>query len=159
MKINPEHINIRTKYQSGDIGKITKMHGELYKFGVYFESYVAETLADFYRNMDAEKECVWLAEYKEEVIGSIALKNTDDWAQLRYFLINPEFRGIGLGKRMINLFMDFMTNTGYSKSFLLTESQLKIAAHLYGQFGYQYVSKRETDYGLEEIRYEKYLSI
>ena len=88
------------------------------------------------------------------IVGSICLKQTDDWAQLRYLLLDERVRGIGLGKRMIELFMAFMKECGYKKSFLLTEKQLNTAANLYEKLGYRYVSSTFTDFGLEERRYE-----
>jgi len=151
-------IKVRTDYQAGDMGYITYMHGQFYDFGLDFECYVAETLADFYRQMDPQRERFWIAEHEDKVIGTIALKNTDGQAQLRYFLIDPTYRGLGLGNRLLSLFMDFMKGAGYQSSFLLTEKQLDTAAYLYEKLGYQYVSSRETDYGLVELRYEMVLS-
>lgn len=154
MNLSLEDIKFRTNFQNGDIGYIIWMHGQNYDFGLEFELYVATTLADFYKNMDDEKEQIWIAEHDEKIIGTIALKNTDGQAQLRYFLINKDYRGIGLGKKMMNLFFDFMKSKGYHSSFLLTEEQLKTATHLYEKFGYKFISARSTDFGLVERRYE-----
>ncbi len=157
MKITLENIKFRTEFQNGDIGYITWMHGDNYDFGLSFEIYVAQTLSDFYKNMDHSKERVWIAEHNEKIIGTIALKNTDGQAQLRYFLIDDEYRGIGLGNKMMTLFLDFMKAKGYRSSFLLTEEQLKTATHLYEKFGYRFVAANETDFGLVERRYELHL--
>ncbi|WP_020527583.1 GNAT family N-acetyltransferase [Flexithrix dorotheae] len=154
MKPTLENINIRTNYKAGDIGYLTYMHGRFYDFDSSFEFYVAETLAAFYKNMDPEKERFWVAENEEKIVGTIALKNTDNFAQLRYFLIDPEFRGIGLGKKLMDLFMEFFRQSNYKSSFLLTEARLQTAAHIYGKYGYQYVSSNQTDFGLVEKRYE-----
>ncbi len=154
MKPTPEDIRIRTAYKPGDIGYITYMHGLLYDFGPFFEVYVADSLAAFYKNMDSSRERVWIAEHDDRIIGSIALKDTDNAAQLRYFLIHPDYRGIGLGNRMMELFTAFMKHCEYTSSFLLTEKQLEVAAKLYTKYGYHYVSSQETDFGLVEMRYE-----
>lgn len=159
MKAKLSDIKIRSEYQAGDIGALTLMHGLYYDFGINFEAYVAKTLSDFYLNLDPKRECYWFAEHQGDIIGHIALKNTDGWAQLRYFLIDKEYRGIGLGQQLISLFFDFMKSAGYSKSFLLTEKGLKTAAHIYEKYGYRYVSSNLTDYGLEERRYEFILPI
>ena len=158
MTKNLNEINIRTHYCGGDIGYITYMHGQFYDFGKDFEIYVADTLADFYQNMDPAKECFWIAEHQGKIVGTIALKNTDEQAQLRYFLIDPNYRGYGLGNRLLKCFMDFMRECGYTRSFLLTEKQLDTAAYLYKKLGYKHVSSRETDYGLVELRYEMALA-
>lgn len=154
MNVSLDDINIRTEYKPGDIGYITYMHGVFYEFGPPFESYVAETLGAFYKNLDSSRERFWIAEYADKIIGTIALKNTSGEAQLRYFLINPDFRGIGLGKALMDLFMDFLIESGYKSSFLLTEERLKTAAALYERYGYYYASSRPTDFGLVEMRYE-----
>lgn len=141
----------------GDIGTITRLHGILYPFGKSFEAYVASTLGEFYDTINPENERMWLATYHDRIIGSIALKNANDWAQLRYFLVAPAYRGIGLGKRLITCFSEFMKACEYTKSFLLTEEQLLTAAALYKNMGYQYASSSETSFGLTELRYELHL--
>ncbi len=152
-----QNIEIRYDYKPGDLGHIIRMHGEMYDYGKEFEVYVGETLSDYFKHQDPERERFWIAELNGWIVGSICLKETDDWAQLRYFLLDERVRGIGLGKRMIGLFMDFMKECGYQKSFLLTEKQLNTAANLYEKIGYQYVSSSKMDFGLEERRYEMVL--
>lgn len=149
-----QKIEIRHDYQAGDLGHIIRMHGEMYDYGKAFEFYVGETLSDYFKHQDPEKERFWIAELNGWIVGSICLKQTDDWAQLRYFLLDERVRGIGLGKKMMDFFMTFMKESGYRKSFLLTEKQLSTAANLYEKLGYHYVSSTATDYGLEERRYE-----
>lgn len=152
-------ITIRTSYRRGDVGYITYLHGLVYDFGTPFEIYVAQTLADFYQQMDPSKERVWIAEHHNEIVGTIALKdNKDGAAQLRYFLVRPEYRGIGLGGKLMRLFMNDLCGLGYQKSFLLTESELKVAAGIYKKYGYQYVSSSTLDFGLTEMRFELDLS-
>ena len=154
MKPVLEDIKIRTEYLPGDLGYIIYMHGKLYDFGSFFEIYVAETLAAFYKGLDPAKERVWIAEHNDSIVGTLALKNTNGVAQLRYFLIDPKYRGIGLGRKMMDLFMDFFHRKKYTSSFLLTEEQLQVAANLYGKYGYKYVSSQQTEFGLVEKRYE-----
>lgn len=157
MSLSLDHINIRHEFKPGDLGTIIQMHGRMYDFGKEFEIYVGRTLSDFYHHLNPEKERFWIAEFNGWIVGSICLKNTDDWAQLRYFLLDPRVRGIGLGKIMIEKFLSFMEECGYSKSFLLTEGQLLPAANLYEKVGYQFVSSSIMDFGLEERRYEMFL--
>ncbi len=154
MSTSWDNVTIRTELKPGDVGYLTYMHATLYDFMPEFELYVAETLSDFVKNLDQSCERIWIAEKEDQIVGSIALKKTNDFAQLRYFLLAPECRGMGLGKHMMSLFMDFMQECGYKKSFLLTESNLHTAAALYAQYGYQFKSSTVTDYGLEERRYE-----
>lgn len=149
-----EDIQIRTSYLPGDIGIITMMHGQNYGFGIHFEAYVARTIADFYEHLNPERERFWVATHQGEIVGHIALKDTKGKAQLRYFLIHKDYRGIGLGNKLMILLLGFMKEVGYQESFLLTSRSLKTAAHIYEKYGYRYISHSYTDYGLEELRYE-----
>ena len=147
-------LTIRTDYRPGDMAYMLYMHSRFYDFGFHFEMYVAESLLEFVRNLDVEKERIWIAEDQGKIVGTIALKNTDGQAQLRYFLIDPEYRGRGLGRFLINQFMAFLKKSDYQSSFLLTEDSLDTALHLYKSYGFSYVSSRDTDFGLVESRYE-----
>jgi ribosomal protein S18 acetylase RimI-like enzyme len=154
MKPDLNEITIRTFFRPGDMGYITYMHGQFYEFGTLFEVYVSETLSTFYKELNPKKERMWIAEHQGKIIGTIALKNTDDEAQLRYFLLDPAYRGIGLGKKMMDLYMEFTSKCGYKSSFLLTEKNLEAASNIYQRYGYKHVSTQETEMGVTTQRYE-----
>ena len=103
MKILLEDILIRTNLKAGDSGHVVSLHGLLYKeeynYGIAFESYVAAGLHEFHINYNSEKNRVWICEYKNEMVGFLLLIHRENnSSQLRYFIVLPEFRGIGLGK-------------------------------------------------------------
>lgn len=133
-------IIIRTTLQPGDIGYITYLHGRLYKkeydYGIQFECYVAQGLCEFYYQYDAQKDCVWIAEHNDRIVGFLLLMHRDKAAQLRYFIIEPEYRGIGLGKKLMDLYMEFLQQRGYTESYLWTTSELPTAAALYRRYGF-----------------------
>lgn len=136
-----EDINIRTEFKPGDFGYIIFRHGVVYakeyNHGVPFEMYVAEGLSEFYRNYDATKDRVWLCEHQGKLIGSLFLQNRKNKkAQLRFFFIEKIFRGIGLGKLLMNLYMDFYKKSGYTSSYLWTTDELDTAAAIYNKHGF-----------------------
>ncbi len=97
-------ITIRTELKPGDLGYVIYRHGKLYEdeynYGITFETYVALGMHDFYKNYDAEKDRVWIGEHDQKMIGFLLLMHRENnAAQLRYFYIEPEYRGIGLGKK------------------------------------------------------------
>ena|SRR6478609_5409097 len=154
-------IKIRTELKSGDIGYVVHLHGKLYNseygYGLGFESYVAKSVNEFYQQYNPKNSRVWFCEHNEKIIGFVFLMNRGDAAQLRYFLIEPGYRGIGLGKKLMELYMDFLNECGYKKSYLLTTHELPTAAHLYKNYGFQLVNEEEsTAFGkpLIEQRYE-----
>jgi GNAT superfamily N-acetyltransferase len=95
------------------------------------------------------------------MIGFLLLMDRGDAAQLRYFLIDPEYRGIGLGTKLMNLYMDFLRGCGCKKSYLWTTHELHTAISLYQKFGFKLTEeKASTTFGkpLTEQRYDLILS-
>ena len=91
------------------------------------------------------------------MIGFLLLMDRGHAAQLRYFLIVPEYRGIGLGSKLMNLYMDFLHECGYQQSYLWTTHELSTAAFLYKRHGFKLMEEKEsTAFGkpLQEQRYE-----
>ena len=115
--VKAHDICVRNEFRPGDLGYIIHMHGRLYgieyNYGVAFEMYVAQGLADFYRQYDPEKDRVWICEHGDRIVGFLLLMHREEnAAQLRYFLLDPEYSGIGLGKHLMNLYMDFLRECG-----------------------------------------------
>jgi len=154
-------ISIRTELQPGDIGYVTYMHGALYHreydYGLQFESYVAKGLCEFYERYNPHRNRIWACEHKDRIIGFLLLMDRGKAAQLRYFLIEPEYRGIGLGSKLLNLYMDFLSECGYKQSYLWTTHELTTAAALYKRLGYKLTEEKESNsFGkpLTEQRYD-----
>lgn len=160
-EVSLNDINIRTDLRSGDIGYVTYLHGILYKqeydYGIEFESYVAAGLSEFYQNYDPRRSRVWVCEHDGRMIGFLLLMDRGEAAQLRYFLIQPEYRGIGLGKKLMELYMEFFYRCGYTSSYLWTTHELETAANLYLRHGFKLTEEKEsTAFGkpLVERKYE-----
>lgn len=157
-------ISIRTELCPGDLGYVTYMHGSLYhkeyNYGLQFENYVAKGLCEFYEKYNPERNRIWACEHKDRMIGFLLLIDRGHAAQLRYFLIEPEYRGIGLGAKLMNLYMDFLHECGYGASYLWTTHELSTAAFLYQRHGFQLTEEKEsTSFGkpLREQRYDLFL--
>ncbi|MBI3579788.1 MAG: GNAT family N-acetyltransferase, partial [Ignavibacteriales bacterium] len=117
-----EDITIRTNLVPGDLGYVVYLHGALYgkeyDYGISFETYVAAGLYEFYKNYDPQKDRLWICEHNKKIIGFLLLMHRENnAAQLRYFLIMPEYRGIGLGKKLMELYMEFFLECGYQSSY------------------------------------------
>ena len=160
-KVSLDNISIRTEFQSGDIGYVTYMHGALYhkeyNYGLPFESYVAKGLCEFYEKYNPHRNRIWACEHKDRMIGFLLLMDRGESAQLRYFLIEPEYRGIGLGSKLLNLYMGFLHECGYEESYLWTTHELTTAAALYKRLGYKLTEEKESNsFGklLTEQRYD-----
>jgi len=161
MTIALNDITIRTTLQPGDIGYVVYLHGLLYKqeydYQTQFEVYVAEGLCEFYHNYNEQRDRVWIAEHQNRIVGFLLLMNRGEAAQLRYFIIAPEYRGISLGKKMMECYYSFLLECGYSSSYLWTTNELPAAASLYRRLGFTLVEEKpSTAFGKPLIE-QKYL--
>jgi N-acetylglutamate synthase-like GNAT family acetyltransferase len=159
-------ICIRTTLKPGDLGYVIYRHGKLYgdeyNYDIIFETYVALAIHEFYRNYNPEIDRVWICEHENRMVGFLLLMHRENGAaQLRFFFIEPEYRGIGLGKKLMNLYMDFLKEKGYKSSYLWTTDELPSAASLYKRHGFKLAEERQsTAFGkpLKEQRYDVILS-
>jgi GNAT superfamily N-acetyltransferase len=160
--IQLDEIRIRTDLRPGDIGYVTFMHGLVYKqeydYNIDCEIYIARGFCEFYENYDPRRDCVWVAEHKDKVVGFLLLMHREgNAAQLRYFILDPAYRGIGLGQKLTSLYMDSLRERGYKTSYLWTISELSAAAHIYKKMGFVLTEEKDsTVFGrpMKEQRYD-----
>jgi peptidyl-dipeptidase Dcp len=77
-------------------------------------------------------------------------------AQLRYFYVEPEYRGIGLGKKLMELYMEFLTSRNYASSYLWTTNELDAAASLYMRHGFRLTAEKESAAFGKSLREQRY---
>jgi GNAT superfamily N-acetyltransferase len=151
---------LRHDLKPGDLGTIIHLHGTVYAreygFDLTFEAYVAGPLAEFVRTR-TDRDRLWIAERGERIVGSIAIVGTSlREAQLRWFLVEPSARGLGLGKRLLQEAVAFSKQCGYTSVFLWTVSALTAAARLYRSVGFVKVQEMPgTQWGVVVVE-EKY---
>lgn len=138
--IKLEDITIRTDVRPGDIGYITYMHGwiygEEYGYSTAFEGYVAESFHKFLLNYNPDNDRLWCAEHNGNIVGCIGIVGHGERAQLRWFLINPHYRRIGLGKKLLQESLDFAKVKNYKSVYLDTTSDLDKAISMYTRAGF-----------------------
>jgi len=162
MQIDFKGISIRTELQNRDIGYVIYLHGLLYKkeynYSIAFEAYVAKGLYEFYSQYNPNRDRVWICEHNNSIIGFLLLMHRENnAAQLRYFILLPAYRGIGLGKKLMDLYMDWLKEHNYSNSYLWTTNEQQAAAELYKKYGFRLIEEHDsTAFGkpLKEQRYE-----
>jgi DNA-binding MarR family transcriptional regulator/GNAT superfamily N-acetyltransferase len=159
-KISLTDINIRTELKPGDMGNLIYLHAQMYAqeygYGLHFEGYVATTLHEFIEQYNPENQRVWVCEYLGKMIGFMLLMNRGKAAQLRYFIILPEYRGIGLGKKMMDLFLDFLQACRYESAYLWTTNEQQTAAYLYRKAGFKMTEEMESERFDKKVIEQKY---
>ena len=151
---------IRNDIRPGDLGSLIYLHGTLYqpiqKFDLTFEIYVAEILLPFFKH-HSERERIWIVEQNGTVKGSIAIITfSETEAQLRWFLLHPDLRGQGIGKRLVQEAVAFAKNAGYQCCHLWTTGDLKAAGHLYQSAGFRRVQSTPRVMWGAQVTEEKY---
>lgn len=137
----PPEPTIRTDLRPGDLGYLTYLHGVLYAaergWDHTFEAYVAKPLADFALQANPRSR-LWIVESGARIVGSIAIAEvSSQQAQLRWFLVHPELRGFGVGRRLVQASISFCREQGYRSVFLWTVSGLDAARRLYEAAGFE----------------------
>lgn len=155
-------IQIRAGLRPGDIGDIVRMHGEVYarEYGLdaTFEASVAETLGTLVRHgWPCEGEGIWVAEADGQRVGAVILSDEGEGlSRLRMFVLRPEHRGAGVGRRLLDGLLATARAAGYERMELDTFSELRAAAHLYRRAGFRRTSARRRLMWGREIEFERY---
>ena len=103
-----------------------------------WKKYLTEGVLAFVERYDEEKDCMLIVECDAKPKGCIAITHVEDKvAQLRYFFLEPELRGLGIGTELVNKALDFCREKKYEKVFLWTVSAQKTARRLYEKAGFE----------------------
>ena len=131
---------IRAGMRPGDLGMVVHLHGHIYaqEYGldVTFEPYVAEPLSAFARAGERAGR-IFFAERDGTMLGCVAMvRDTTGIGQLRWFILVPDARGMGLGKRLLQSALDFARTERMRAVYLWTFDELDAAIALYRRHGF-----------------------
>lgn len=132
------------------VGRVTELHAGYYHdnwdFGLYFETKVATELAQFLQSFNPARDGFWVALIDSRIIGSIAIvgeETSPQSARLRWLILDPEYKGRGLGKRLMRKAIDFCRKADFRRVYLTTFAGLDAARHLYERAGFRLIDEQE----------------
>ena len=131
---------------SGDLGWIIIRHAEIYSleygFTQEFEIYVLLGLAEYLEKSRSGSR-VWIAECGGAAAGSVGIVElAEDRAQLRWLIVEPHVRGLGVGKKLMEQAVSFCRERNYGQVLLWTLKDLHAARALYKSFGFNLVEEK-----------------
>ena len=134
-------------FRPGDIGTVIHHHGVLYAreygFNHEFDAYMALGMGRFIEDL-SDRDNLWIAEIEGRFAGSIAIVHIDEkTALLRWLIVEPKFRGRGIGGQLIHEAMRFAGEKGYDAIKLWTIDFLLSARNLYAAAGF-HLSETKT---------------
>lgn len=139
-----------SEYYPGLMSRIIEMQAKYYhkfwSFGLQYEINLANELAAFMSQYDARKDVLLYALTEDKVIGSIIIHGSEinsGEAQLRWFIMDDDYIGYGVGAKLMDKALEFCTTMNLKKVFLLTFKGLGMAKNLYERHGFEL--KRENE--------------
>ena len=126
---------------AGDIGWVVHRHGALYavEYGWdwTFEALVGQVAAEFVLNFQPGRERCWIAELDGRVAGAaFVVDKSPEIAKLRLVYVEPDARGFGISRRMLEASLAFAAAVGYQRMMLWTNRNLTAARGLYASAGF-----------------------
>ncbi len=145
MNIDPQQITIR-EIQPGDNAAIAVIiRTALQEFGaarpgtVYYDA----TTDALYQLFQKEGAAYFIAEHRGDILGGGGIYPSEglpaDTCELVKMYLQPQARGIGLGKKLIEQSLAFAQAAGYKNVYLETMPELKQALSTYAKFGFEYL--------------------
>jgi DNA-binding MarR family transcriptional regulator/GNAT superfamily N-acetyltransferase len=147
---------------AGELGWVVQRNAALYaaEYGwdETYEALVARIVADYAARADRAREAAWIAEVDGQPAGCVfcmcqsgggreargrELAQSEQVAQLRLLLVEPQARGMGIGERLVAECLAFARRAGYREIVLWTNDVLHAARRIYQRAGFELVGSQE----------------
>ncbi|MEL6978451.1 MAG: bifunctional helix-turn-helix transcriptional regulator/GNAT family N-acetyltransferase [Pseudomonadota bacterium] len=132
--------------RAADLGWVIDRHGALYAeehgFNDAFTGLVAVIAGGFLRTSKPGRSEAWIAERAGRTVGSVFVADTGEGvAQLRLLLVEPDQRGAGVGRALLDAAIGFARAAGYKELRLWTNDVLHAARRLYERAGFTLIDE------------------
>jgi len=133
-------------HRIGELGWLVHRQGLLYNqqygWNIEFEALIAGLYRDFELAPPEPPKALWIAERNGAVVGSVYVVPSDGrpgTAQLRMLYVEPQARGLGIGRILVEQCLSFGRERGYKRMRLWTQSILVPARKIYAAAGFRMV--------------------
>ena len=157
-------VTLHQGYVPGLIGQVASMHASYYSkhsgFGAAFEALVAGGMAEFVPRLENSKNATWYATKRGAIVGSVTIDSEDlgdNIAHLRWFIVDDGLRGAGLGRRFMQVVVDFCDAQKFDETHLWTFQGLDAARKLYEAFGFVLAEEQAGDQWGKEVIEQKFI--
>jgi len=145
-------VEITEGYRPGLIGTVTRHFSQHFHqangFGAAFEIKVAREMADFVSRLGAPDLAAWHAHEAGHILGSVFIDGENlgqGRAHLRWFILDPQTRGQGIGDALMSRAMTFCDARAFSETHLWTIKGTHAARALYERHGFALAEEFEGD--------------
>ena len=83
---------------------------------------------------------------RKQIIGFMCFRNIGDESELLNIVVHPQYRQVGIGKKLMEFYIDFCTQRQIKKFYLEVNASNPSAIHLYQLFSYQRAGVRRKFY-------------
>ena len=155
-------VDIRSGDSAGDVNALVRVNGEVfepeYALSPAFAGDMAVQLAELRRSgWPGEREGFWVAELGGQVVGGVTLRDLGGGlARLGNLALQPEARGTGAGRRLVENVLEAARAAGYESVELFTFSALADARELYRRAGFEMTSSEHTVRWGREMDWERW---
>jgi DNA-binding MarR family transcriptional regulator/predicted GNAT family acetyltransferase len=129
------------------------IYGREYGWGIQFTVLVAAIIGQFQPGRAPAREGCWIAELDGAPAGAVMLVDAGDGvAKLRLLIVEPQARGQGIGRRLVEHCIRFAREAGYRKITLWTQSVLAGARRIYQAAGFVRVEEKpHSSFGVDLV--------
>ena len=146
IKMTIDSFTIR-EIQQKDNEEIAKaIRAVLVEFGVpkVGTAYADKILDTLYEAYDKNKSMYYVIENEGKIFGGAGIAQLENYegnvCELQKMYFSPQVRGIGLGKKLMNICLQKATDFGYKQCYLETLPYMENARKLYRKTGFKDLS-------------------
>ena len=95
---------------------------------------------------------IFMAEYQNEIVGTVALMNEEEGFELSKMAVDPKYQGHKFGQQLMVYCIEFANNIGWKELFLYSNTSLENAIYIYRKFGFVEVPMIGSPYSRGDIK-------